>query len=194
MLFQRREKQPIQQKVRNFVWPTMGLRRLFDYYRHRSIRIPASDHSIAAGLAIGCFVSWTPLFGTHLIQCLILCWISRTNVIAAFIGTVFGNLLTTPALMFIAYQAGKIVLSLLGYDHLIEPHAADGASELSEHSLRAPRVFLPTLIGGYTVGILTFPLFYYPFLYMVKAARATRRARIQKKVHDHARDITGQAE
>ena len=50
------------------------------------------------------------------------------------------------------------------------------------------------LIGGYAVGIATFPLFYYPFYFMVRGARAARRARIEHKVHKEAREVTGQAE
>ncbi len=194
MLFQRRDKEQISKKLKNLVWPTMSFRRVLDYYKHRSIRIQASDHSIAAGLSFGCLVSWTPLFGTHLIQCILFCWVTRTNVIAAFIGTAFGNLLTTPFLMFIAYHTGKVVLTFLGYEHLLDHHTDAVVSEVTDKNLEAPRIFLPTLVGGYTVGILTFPLFYYPFYYMVRGARAARRARIEKKVHQVAQEVTGQAE
>ena len=191
MLFKRRTAEPLKQKISNLIWPKMGFKRVLDYYKHRSVRIPASDHSIAAGLAFGCLVSWTPLFGTHLIQCIIFSWITRTNVIAAFIGTAFGNLLTTPLLMLIAYHVGKIILHILGFDVV---HQADPNLSVNEDAFQTPNIFLPTLVGGYAVGIATFPLFYYPFYYMVKGARAARRARIEKKVHKEAREVTGQAE
>jgi len=191
MLFQRREKEPLQKKLRNLVWPDMSFRRVLDYYKHRSVRIPASDHSIAAGLAFGCLVSWTPLFGTHLIQCIVFCWLTRTNVIAAFIGTAFGNLLTTPLLMLIAYHVGKIILHTLGFDVV---HHADPNLTVNEEAFESPKIFLPTLVGGYAVGIATFPLFYYPFYYMVKGARAARLARIKKRVHKEAMEMTGQSE
>lgn len=191
MLFKRRTAEPLKQKIINLVWPKMGFKRVLDYYKHRSVRIPASDHSIAAGLAFGCLVSWTPLFGTHLIQCIIFSWITRTNVIAAFIGTAFGNLLTTPLLMLIAYHVGKVILHTLGFDVV---HHADPSVYVGEEAYQAPKIFLPTLVGGYAVGIATFPLFYYPFFYMVRGARAARRARIEKKIHKEAREVTGQAE
>lgn len=191
MLFQRRTKEPLKDKLINLVWPSMGFRRVIDYYKHRSVRIPASDHSIAAGLAFGCLVSWTPLFGTHLIQCIVFCWITRTNVIAAFIGTAFGNLLTTPLLMLIAYHVGKIILHTMGFDVV---HHTDPNLNVNEEAFQAKDIFLPTLVGGYAVGIATFPLFYYPFYYMVKGARAARIARIKKKVHQEAMHMTGQSE
>lgn len=193
MLFKRRDKERLSQKLRNLIWPTMSFRRVFDYYKHRSIRIPASEQSIAAGLAFGCLVSWTPTFGTHLIQCAAFCWIARANFIASVIGSGFGNFLTTPALMMISYQAGKLILTFLGHEHLLGHHT-DEMMEVTEESLEAPKIFLPTLIGGYAVGILTFPLFYYPFYYMVKGARAARRARIEKRVHEQAQEVTGQPE
>lgn len=190
MLFKRRDAEPWKQKLRNLIWPSMGFRRVFDYYKHRSIRIPASEHSIAAGLAFGCLVSWTPTFGTHLLQCALFCWVTRTNFIASVIGSAFGNVVTTPILMLISYHVGKIMMSAFGYDDVL-PHITDG---IDEHEISAPGIFLPTLIGGYTVGILTFPLFYYPFYYIVKGARAARRARIENTAHREAQKMTEPAE
>jgi uncharacterized protein (DUF2062 family) len=191
MLFKRREEEPLSQKIRNLIWPSMGFRRVIDYYKHRSIRIPAADHSIAAGLAFGCLVSWTPLFGTHLIQCVIFCWLTRTNLVAAFIGTAFGNFLTTPLLMLIAYHVGKIILHVLGFDVV---HHIDPSLNASEETFQAKHIFIPTLVGGYAVGIATFPLFYYPLYYMVKGARTARKKRIEQKIHHEVREVTGQTE
>lgn len=81
----------------------------------------------------------------------------------------------------------------LGMDHLLYNHA-DSITEVTEDSLQATKIFLPTLIGGYAIGIATYPLFYYPFYYMVKGARAARRARIEKKIHQEAIEVTGQAQ
>jgi len=53
-------------------------------------------------------------------------------------------------------------------------------------------IFLPTLIGGYVMALATLPLFYFPFYYMVKGARAARRARLQRKAHKEAIILTGQ--
>lgn len=191
MLFKRREKEEFWSKARNLLWPRMGLRRLWYYYRHRTIRIPASEHSIAAGLAFGALVSWTPTFGTHLLQCAAFNWITKTSFPAAFIGSAWGNFITTPALMLISFHAGKLILATLGLDHLVHHHP-DGITEVTESSLEATQIFIPTLVGGYAMGTLTFPLFYYPTYYMVKAARAARRARIERKIHDEVVEITGQ--
>lgn len=207
MLFQRRFKQSFFAKARNLIWPKMGLRRLFDYYKHRTVRIPASEHSIAAGMAFGALVSWTPTFGTHLLQCGLFCWLTRTNFIAAFVGSGFGNPWTTPMLMLIAYHVGKGIFIGTGHGDILA--AVEGSSATFGGFLRDIlsanvtydmiaadfKVYLlPTLVGGYTMGLATFPLFYYPTYYMVKGARAARRARIERKVHEDAIEVTGQAE
>jgi uncharacterized protein len=180
MLFKRRHTEPFWNKIRNLLWPRMGLQRMVDYYKHRTIRIPASDYAIASGVAFGALVSWTPTFPTHLVQCLLFCWIFRANFLAAFVGSAFGNLWTTPFLLYAAYLAGKVMLTMLGFDHLVMNY--NGPLTLEVIKQEGMRIFLPTLIGGYTLGIVTFPLFYYPTYYMVKAARAARQKRIAKKM------------
>ncbi len=183
----------------------MGLRRLAGYYKRRTIRIPASEHSIAAGLAFGCLVSWTPTFGTHLIQCAIFSWISKTNLLAGFVGSAFGNPWTTPMLMIISYHVGKALFIATGHGDFIAPDAnsltlrefmrtlIDGDFTWSLLTANFHELFLPTLVGGYTMGLATFPLFYYPFYYMIKGARAARRLRIEQKFHREAVEVTGQA-
>lgn len=207
MLFKRRIAQPFLGKMRNLIWPKMGLRRLFDYYKHRTVRIPASEHSIAAGMSFGCLVSWTPTFGTHLLQCALFCWLTRTNFIAAFVGSGFGNPWTTPMLMLIAYHVGKGIFIGTGHGDILA--AVEGSSPTFGGFLKSilsgnitidmlvadfKIYLLPTLVGGYTMGLATFPLFYYPTYYMVKGARAARAARIERKLHNDVREVTGQAE
>ena len=192
MLFRRRDKQPVVHKVRDLLWPRMGWKRVVDYYKHRTIRIPAGEYSIAMGLYLGCAVSWTPTFGTHLLQCLFFCWLFRANFFAAFIGSAFGNFWTTPFLMYFAYQVGKPIMLFFGFDHLVMDYTGDFTWDvLKEQGWKA---FVPTLVGGYTIAILSFPLFYYPFYYMVKGAKAARRELIEHKLHKEAVRITGQEE
>lgn len=205
MLFSRRIKQKPWPKIRNLIWPDMGLKRLLYYYKHRSVRIPASEHSIAAGFAFGCAVSWTPTFGTHLLQCALFAWLFRANWVAAFLGSAFGNPWTTPVMMVMAFHVGKALFVATGHGDIIMPD--DGAATFGEflkHILSGDvtlqmlsdnfyEYLLPTLLGGYTLALATFPLFYYPFYFMVKGARAARRARIEKKVHAEAIEVTGQA-
>ncbi len=190
MLFKRRDKEEFWNKARNLLWPKMGWRRVADYWKHRTIRIPAGEYAIAMGLYLGCAVSWTPTFGTHLLQCLFFCWLFRANFFAAFIGSAFGNFWTTPFLMFISYEVGKTILLFFGLDNLVMDYTGKFTWDvLMEQGWRA---FFPALIGGYTVAILSFPFFYYPFFYMIKGAKAARQKVIERKLHKEAAGITGQ--
>lgn len=204
MMFKRRTAQTALQKFRNLIWPRMGWRRVGLYYKHRTVRIPDSEYSIAAGLAFGCAISWTPTFGLHLLQCAIFSWIARANWLAAFLGSAFGNPWTFPALMFISYHVGKALFIGTGHEGYITPEAdktfgefiktvhENGASwELIRENFR--EFLLPTLIGGYMMALATFPLLYFPFYFMVKGARMARKMRIENKAHKKAAEITGQA-
>lgn len=200
MLFSRRDKEKFWSKTRNLLWPRMGWRRVADYWKHRTIRIPAGEYAVAMGLYLGCAVSWTPTFGTHLLQCLLFCWLLRANFFAAFIGSAFGNFWSTPFLMYLSYQVGHFTLALFGFDHLI----AENMGEKLFHIFRDPswediddmfsnygwKLFLPTLLGGYTIAILSFPLFYYPFYYMIRGAKRARQKVIEHKIHKEAERMT----
>ena len=202
MLFKRRTAQSFGQKIGNLLWPKMGFRRLANYYKYRTVRIPDSEYSVALGLAFGCSVSWTPTFGTHLLQCALFCWVTRSNWIASFIGSAFGNPWTTPMLMLISYHVGKALFVATGHADMITPD--DGAASFGEFlklilggdismavfKANFMEYFLPTLLGGYVMGLATFPLFYFPFYYMVRGARLARLARIQSRAQVNAAAIT----
>lgn len=168
----------------------MGWKRTFRYLKHRTVRIPDTTHSIAAGLAIGCAVSWTPTFGTHLIQCVFFCWLLRGNWVAAFLGTAFGNPWTFPVLLWIAYHVGKGAFWLMGFSDFFQdlPDPVP-LEEMINHQMK---LLLPMLVGGYICAVATFPAFYYGFYYTIRGARAARRLRIQRKIHKEALHMTGQ--
>lgn len=168
----------------------MGWQRLWQYLKHRMVRLPDSPYSIAAGVAIGCAVSWSPAFGTHLIQCVFFCWLIRANWIAGIIGTAFGNVWTTPLLLWISYKVGQGVLGFFGYTEFAhnfpEPQTL---GDMMDHPLK---VLIPMMVGGYICAIVTLPAYYFPVYYMIKGLRAARKLRIEHKAHKGAREVTGQ--
>ena len=191
MILKRREKQSFRDKVRNFLWPRMGWKRTLRYYKHRTIRIPDSTHSIAAGLTIGCAVSWTPAFGTHLIQAAFFCWVFRGNWIAAFLGTALGNPWTFPFLFWIGYHVGKVVFWLFGFGDYFED--LPGPLTMEELMDRPLKVLFPMVVGGYICAAVTSMPLYYLFYNMVTGARIARKLRIERKAHKVAKEVTGQA-
>lgn len=190
MLFQRREREPIQNKIRNLVWPSQGWVRTLKYYKYRAVRIDDSSYSIAAGLAFGCAISFTPAFGTHLIQSAIFCWIFRANWIAAALATTFGNPLTFPVLWSLSGVVGVFLFNLLGFGDFLEGYYFP--DEINEIGDLPVRFLLPVMLGGYVVGAISYPIFYYPFRAMLRAERAAHKRRLTKKVHEVAVEVTGQ--
>jgi hypothetical protein len=77
-------------KLRNMLWPRMGLRRYGTYLRKRVMRLSASPHAIAAGVASGAAVSMFPLIGLHFFLGFVLAYVTRGNMLAAAFGTAWG--------------------------------------------------------------------------------------------------------
>lgn len=192
MLFQRREPETVKNKIRNLLWPKMGWWRTLKYYKFRAVRIEDSSFSIAAGLAFGCAISFTPAFGTHILQSALFCWLFRANWIAAVLATTFGNPLTFPFLWSISGFVGVGLFHLFGFGDFLDGfYFPDQIDEIWDLPVK---YLIPVMIGGYVVGAISYPLFYYPFRAMLRAERRARKARLQKKVHKVAIEVTGQEE
>ncbi len=192
MLFARRDKESLKNKFRNMVWPKMGWWRTLKYYKHRAVRIEDSSYSIAAGLAFGCAISFTPAFGTHIIQSAVFCWAFRANWIAAVLATTFGNPLTFPFLWSISTFIGVSLFHLFGFGDFLDGfYFPDKIEDIWDLPVK---YLAPVMVGGYVVGAASYPMFYYPFRAMLKAERKARKARLKKKVHQVAKEVTGQEE
>lgn len=178
MVFKSEYKKSWFDHARDFVWPRMGWKRSLQYLKLRVIRLPHSARDIAMGLSFGCVVSWTPTWGLQIVQCFIFSKIFRANFPASVIGSTFGNPWTFPILIFISYSVGDMFMSVT---NLYEFFTWKGVNspELVERGLSAS-AFIPTLIGGYIMALVTFPLFYYSFYYMIVGARKAQMSAKQK--------------
>lgn len=190
MLFNRRIPEKLNSKLRNLIWPKMGWWRTLKYYKNRAVRIQDSSYSIAAGLAFGCAISFTPAFGTHILQSAVFCWIFRANWLAAVLATTFGNPITFPFLWSLSGVVGIALFNLLGLEGFTEdlfiPKTLDAFWDLPVKNL------VPIMVGGYIVGGLSYPLFFYPFRSMIRTARKARRLAMKHKAHKVAKEVTGQ--
>lgn len=185
MLFKRKTPLHWRHKLRNMIWPKMGWRRVWEYTKHRVIRFDDTTSAIAAGLAIGCAVSWTPVLGLHLFICGFLCWAFRANYMAAFIGSALANPITFPIMMWLAYYAGHIVMVMLNIPHTLSSAVPEGPA-----LEQADDIMIPVMIGGHLLALIAYPVFYYPFYYMITGARLARKMRIEHKAHQVAQEIT----
>ena len=170
-------------KIRDTVWPRMGLRRYSVYLRNRVMRLSASPHAIAAGVASGAAVSMLPLIGLHFFLGFVLAFMVRGNMIAAAIGTVWGNPLTFPLFFAASYALGDWMTGGGGVS------AAEGAQleatgqQLSQGLFAGGfeavwPTFKTMLIGGLPIALLVFAVFYIVVRLVVIRFRALRQARL----------------
>lgn len=85
------------------------------YWLAKVRRLKGTPNSVAVGIACGVAVSFTPFVGAHLILAMILAWCLRGNIVAAALGTAFGNPWTFPFIWISVLYTGRKMLGL-GYD------------------------------------------------------------------------------
>ena len=163
-MFRRRTPLTITARLRNYIWPSMGLRRTGRYFLRRLQRIPGTPSSIAAGFAIGVGVAISPIIGTHMILATALAWVMGVNIFAAIIGTLAVNPWTAPPIWFATYYLGRMMLGMPILGKANAPPFVSMFKGLTEAVLRLnARLFVsevwpllkPMLLGSIPLGIVT---------------------------------------
>jgi len=103
-----------------------------------------SPHEIALGVALGIFVAFIPLFGTHTITAIALASLLRVNTLIVLLGTQISNPLTFPFQLFISAELGSLILN----GKFLEIRFSSEFSHLLSHYL------LPIIVGGLILGIV----------------------------------------
>lgn len=166
--------------IGHMLWPNMGWRRLGRYLWHRLTRLKASPHAIALGVAFGVFASFTPLMGFHIALASVLAYMFGGNLIAAGLGTLFGNPLTFPFIWLVTYNVGGWFLGA--------PLTSGGlAPSLSYSGLFSDSLspVLPVLtkmmLGSLPLGLLVALICYFPLKIVVAGLQQRRRHRVTGK-------------
>lgn len=179
-------------------YPDGGWQRAGSYVWHRLRRLPDSPERIAKGIAAGVMVSFLPLFGFHFLSAAALAWVLRGNILAALLGTFFGNPLTFPLILVSAMETGSLIL---GQGHMATPgrviHGFKsvwselGANFEAVFTPASPtwgqshaffsEVFLPYMLGGSIVGSGVAVGAYFVSLPIIRAYRARRQRKLQKR-------------
>ncbi|SFV29623.1 hypothetical protein SAMN05216456_0798 [Devosia crocina] len=171
-------------------WPRMGLRRYFTYLRTRIMRISASPHAIAAGVAAGAAISMFPLFGLHFVLGIVLAFLTGGSLLAAVIGTAWGNPLTFPFFMAAAYGIGDWMRGGGG----VSPSEADQVSAVGQHiphnvfseELAALwPTFSTMMIGAIPLALIVYAIFYVVVRWLVTRFRAARAERLAARRTGH---------
>lgn len=172
-------------KMREALWPSMGWRRTFHYYRHRMFRTGDSAYKITAGLAAGAAICFTPFLGLHIIQAAVLAWLIRASLVAGIVGTAVGTPWTYPFMFVASYHVGMWLCGLAGLGELAAPpedfvmaNADHEPWQFFSYMIEHPmKVLLPLTVGGYVCAALSWPLYYLLLYYPVQGARAAYIAR-----------------
>src|SRR5690606_16543769 len=142
------------------------------YISKRVLRLTASPHSVAAGVAAGVFVSCTPFLGFHMIMAAVIAYAIGGNIVASAIGTTFANPLTLPFIWAGTLEAGRLLLyGSLGGEHL---HVAKILGELEFSELWGP-LLKPMAVGSVPFGLVFAAIFYVLTRYATAAFRRQRR-------------------
>ena len=175
MLFARRTRPKLAHRIRAAFWPRAGWRRSARYYGKRIVRLSASPHAVAAGVAAGVIVSWTPFVGFHFLMSAAIAFVLGGNLIASAIGTVIGNPLTFPFMWWSAYAVGRTLLGI--------PPEHERFAEMMRNIGKAPLaeimpILKPMVVGALPLGALSGAITYLIVSFMVREYRKARRARL----------------
>jgi uncharacterized protein len=200
LVFKRRTPRGWVQTFTEFFYPRGGWWRAATYVLHRVRRLPDKPHRIARGMWAGVFISCTPLFGLHLAGAALITLAVRGNLVAAVIGTFFGNPLTYVPLCLLALELGNWIMGRGGHairpDILTERFVAAGddlwRNLWAMFSTETARwggladfyhgIFLPSVIGGFVSGAVFATICYYLTVPLVSYYQTRRSARFRKRL------------
>lgn len=153
MIFQRREKRNLFERVRDLVQPRKGWRRGFRYIGKRVQRLPDTPHRIALGFACGAIASFTPFFTLHALVAALLAWTVRGNVISAVFGTIVGNPISFPLIAATSMKLGSWMMGRIHDESSLDTKLSfDYVTSHPFDFLQS--IFAPYLLGGIGPGLL----------------------------------------
>lgn len=198
MILKRRNPKGLLRTVGEFFWPRGGWRRAAVYVLHRMRRLPDSPERICSGIALGSFASFLPLYGLHFATAALLAWVFRANILAALLGTFYGNPITFPIMAVTALELGHWMLGTGAMVSFSEAMAAIGhaSGELTHNLLSLVtgeaahwynladffwQVFLPYMLGGVILGLPAAIAIYFTHIPLVRAYQRGRQKRLRQR-------------
>ncbi len=179
MLFRQRQPAGFLDRLRIALWPRRSISRSARYYAKRVLRVKATPHAVAGGVAMGVFAGFLPLIGFQFILAATLAWITRTNILASLLGTVVSNPFTMPLIMVGTLEFGQFLLG-----------EQDGSPEVGKLSLSlltldAARIWepllKPMLVGAVPVGLVFALIFYIGTRGMIVVFHRRQRRRLAER-------------
>lgn len=183
MLFQRRNPPTRKERLRLLVWPRRSFSRSLRYGGKRILRITASPHAVAAGLAVGVFSAFTPFFGFHLIIAIVLAYFLAGNIAAAALGTTLANPLTLPFIWGSTFELGRFIMNG-SIDDAPPVHFGRALETMRFDEIWTP-LLKPMLFGSTILGAAFAVVVYFVTRFAVSAFRRRRIERLAEKHRLH---------
>jgi uncharacterized protein (DUF2062 family) len=203
-VFRRRKPLPLLRWLQGLLWPRTGWRRFFVYYLKRLTRLSGTPHNIAAGVACGAAVSFTPFVGLHILLGALLALIVRGTLLAVVVGTLVGNPWTFPFMWVASYEVGQYLLGghaggrqpvpwsfaeVASYVAEAARHAASVGPWVTIKRLAAELrvVAWPMTVGSVPLGLITGLAIYVPLARAIGLYQLARQRRREKRLRRDGR-------
>jgi uncharacterized protein (DUF2062 family) len=185
MLFRRRKAASLGERVRTFLWPRRSFARSARYFARRVLRLSATPHAIAGGVAAGVFATFLPFLGFHFIIAAIVAWLIGGNLIASALGTAIGNPIMFPFIWAGTLATGRFLLWGSHPEKVMPLQLGQVLAELDFAHLWRP-LLLPMTVGGCVLGALAGLLAYMVTYWAVGVFREQRRKVLAEKARRRA--------
>jgi uncharacterized protein (DUF2062 family) len=120
-----------------------------------------SPNEIAFGIALGNFIAFIPLIGTHTIAAIGLAHLLKLNVLVVLLGTQISNPISYPFQLFISAEAGSLLLN----GSFLEMKFSKDINYLITHYL------WPILVGSLVLGVVVSGVSYFLVKFFLKRKR-----------------------
>ena len=152
----------------------LKLKRFIRYWYLRLVRIQASPHAIALGLAVGVFVGLLPVLPFQIVIAVALAFVVRGSKIAAALGTWVSNPLNWVPVYMLFYYVGKAVVP---FD---VPPFDPSQLEMKQLLELGWKFFAVMMVGGLVVATPSAIVSYFIALKGIQVYRARRQARLSR--------------
>lgn len=199
MVFKRRDRRPVTRIVVEAFYPKGGWGRAISYVRLRLGRLPGTPEYIARGICAGVFTTFTPFYGLHFVTAALIATVMRGSILAAILGTFFGNPLTYLPIGVISLKTGYFLLGMQRdheAGHSLGAKFMKAGGDLWDNFLAlftgAPQnwahlakfyndVFFPYMIGGIIPGIIAGVIAYFISVPLLRAYQKRRQGKMRAK-------------
>ncbi len=124
-----------------------------------------SNSEIALGIALGNFVGFIPVMGTHTIVAIGLAYVLRLNTLIVLLGTQISNPISYPFQLFITAEVGSLIM----HGRFIEMKFSKNITYYLDNFV------WPIIVGSAVLGVIVSAFSYY----LVSRFLKKRRARVQ---------------